>query len=51
MRVLPRADARRRLSFIPSQGSSAPSGIYDDLGLSDLGLRVELWVADQLGSP
>jgi cytochrome c biogenesis protein CcdA len=39
------------LSFIASQGSSALSGVYDDLGLSDLGFRLELWIADRVGSP
>lgn len=38
------------LSFIASQGSSALSGVYDDLGLSDLGLRLQLWIVDRLGS-
>ena len=33
--------------FIAAQGSSALSGVYDDLGLSDLGFRLQSWVADQ----
>lgn len=37
------------LSFIASQGSSALSGVYDDLGLSDLGFRLQLWIADLSG--
>jgi cytochrome c biogenesis protein CcdA len=39
------------LSFILSQGSSALSGVYDDLGLSDLGFRLQQWVADSLNGP
>jgi cytochrome c biogenesis protein CcdA len=38
-------------SFIASQGSSALSGVYDDLGLSDLGFRVQEWLADSLNGP
>ena len=32
-------------SFIASQGGSLLSGVYDDLGLSALGFRIESWVA------
>jgi cytochrome c biogenesis protein CcdA len=35
-------------SFIASQGGSLLSGIYDDLGLSALGFRIQAWVASTL---
>lgn len=33
-------------SFIVSQGGTLLSGVYDDLGLSALGFRIESWVAN-----
>jgi cytochrome c biogenesis protein CcdA len=37
-------------SFIAFQGGSALSAVYDDLGLAELGFRLQTWVADRLGN-
>lgn len=36
------------ISFIAVQGASALSGVYDDLGLTELGFRAQEWVATHL---
>jgi len=35
------------ITFVALQGSSALGGVYDDLGPSDLGFRLQAWVADR----
>jgi len=35
-------------SFIVFQGSSALSGVYDDLGLADLSFAAQAWISDHL---
>jgi cytochrome c biogenesis protein CcdA len=37
------------VGFIAFQGTSALSVTYDDLGLGDLGFRLQSWVADHIG--
>jgi cytochrome c biogenesis protein CcdA len=39
------------VAFIASQGGLLLSGSYDDLGLSDLGFRLQSWLADLTCSP
>ncbi len=36
-------------SFIVFQGSSGLSGVYDDVGLAELGFRLQSWIADHVG--
>jgi cytochrome c biogenesis protein CcdA len=37
-------------SFIAFQGSSALSGVYDDLGLAEIGFRMQAWFLDRAGA-
>jgi hypothetical protein len=37
-------------SLVAFQGSSALSGLYDDLGLAELGFRIQTWILDHASS-
>jgi cytochrome c biogenesis protein CcdA len=37
-------------SFIAFQGGSTLSAVYDDLGLAELGFRLQTWIADRQGN-
>src|SRR5207249_2992399 len=38
------------VSFIAFQGGSALGGLYEDLGLGDLGFQAQTWLVDHLGA-
>ena len=38
------------VSFIAFQGGSVLGGLYEDLGLGDLGFQAQTWLVDHLGA-